>query len=216
MNTHLNTLGYTEVSEMFFQTRIELTKFELRNKWDRLKGDWTIWQKLLWRQTGTRWDNMKGSLSWTKSGGGRLYWLVLFHPKIIEWSSLFFVSSYCSYDDELIGISLGVASFRGKHRKMLSFFRRCLVTFQMTKVTIGILLVTTPLYQNPNKSMRMCFMIGHIERMRRRSRRPLLPLQIEKTKACIVLEITKKAKSNTTLIIQEKITKITDSTSSFA
>jgi hypothetical protein len=60
-NTHLNTLGYTEVSGMFFQmTRIELIKTKLKNKWDRLKGDWTIWQKLLQRETRTRWDNTKG------------------------------------------------------------------------------------------------------------------------------------------------------------
>jgi hypothetical protein len=42
-NTHLNTLGYTEVSRMFFQmTGIELTKTQLKNKWDMLKGDWQI------------------------------------------------------------------------------------------------------------------------------------------------------------------------------
>ena len=42
-NTHLNTLGYTEVSDGFFQiTGIELTKIQLKNKWDRLKSDWII------------------------------------------------------------------------------------------------------------------------------------------------------------------------------
>jgi hypothetical protein len=42
-NAHLNTLGYTEVSAIFFQmTGIELTKTQLKNKWNRLKGDWTI------------------------------------------------------------------------------------------------------------------------------------------------------------------------------
>jgi hypothetical protein len=45
--------SYTEVSKMFFQiTGIELTKTQLKNKWDRLKGDWQIWQKLVQRQTG--------------------------------------------------------------------------------------------------------------------------------------------------------------------
>jgi hypothetical protein len=67
-------------------TGIELTKTQLKNKWDMLKGDWAIWQKLVWRQTGIGWDNTKGPLSWTKSGGRRLNWLLLFHPKIIEWS----------------------------------------------------------------------------------------------------------------------------------
>jgi hypothetical protein len=57
------------------------------------------------------------------------YRMVMFH----------FVSSYCSYDDELIRISPGVASFRRKHCKILIFFKRCLVTFQMMKVIIEIL-----------------------------------------------------------------------------
>jgi hypothetical protein len=61
LNTHLNTLGYTEVSDRFFQmTGIELTKTQIKNKWDKLKIDWTIWQKLMRLQTGTGWDSAKG------------------------------------------------------------------------------------------------------------------------------------------------------------
>jgi hypothetical protein len=42
-NTHLNTLGYTEVSDIFFQmTGIELTKLQIKNKWDKLNVDWVI------------------------------------------------------------------------------------------------------------------------------------------------------------------------------
>jgi hypothetical protein len=42
-NTHLNTLGYTEVSNRFFQmTGIELTKLQIKNKWDKLNVDWVI------------------------------------------------------------------------------------------------------------------------------------------------------------------------------
>ncbi|PUZ44844.1 hypothetical protein GQ55_8G162800 [Panicum hallii var. hallii] len=60
-NTHLNTLGYTEVSDRFFQmTGIELTKTQIKNRWDKLKIDWTIWQKLMRLQTGTGWDSAKG------------------------------------------------------------------------------------------------------------------------------------------------------------
>jgi hypothetical protein len=60
-NTHLNTLGYNEVSDRFFQmTGIELTKTQIKNKWDKLKRDWTIWQKLMRLQTGTGWDSGKG------------------------------------------------------------------------------------------------------------------------------------------------------------
>ncbi|PVH35721.1 hypothetical protein PAHAL_7G255900 [Panicum hallii] len=47
-NTHLNTLGYNEVSDRFFQViGIELTKTQIKNKWDKL-------------QTGTGWDSGKG------------------------------------------------------------------------------------------------------------------------------------------------------------
>jgi hypothetical protein len=41
-------------------------------------------------------------------------------------------------------------------------------------------------------------------------------LQIKKRKAHVVLDIPKKAKSSTALVIQEQITKITESASSFA
>jgi hypothetical protein len=43
-----------------------------------------------------------------------------------------------------------------------------------------------------------------------------LPIRKEKKrKACVVLEIPKKPKSSTALVIQEQITKIVESTSSF-
>jgi hypothetical protein len=41
-------------------TGIELTKTQIKNKWDKLKIDWTIWQKLMRLQTGTGWDSAKG------------------------------------------------------------------------------------------------------------------------------------------------------------
>ncbi|KAL5655136.1 hypothetical protein ACJX0J_034455, partial [Zea mays] len=53
-NTHLNVVGYTEVSSRFFQiTGIELSKTQLKNKWEKLKCDLTAWRKLMRRQTGT-------------------------------------------------------------------------------------------------------------------------------------------------------------------
>ena len=63
-NTHLNSVGYTEVSDRFFQmTGIMLSKTQIKNKWDKLKVDWTAWQKLKRRQTGTGWNNTKGVIS---------------------------------------------------------------------------------------------------------------------------------------------------------
>ena len=60
-NTHLNVVGYDEVIAMFKQiTGIELTRRQLKNKWDKLKPDYTAWQKLMRRQTGTGFDSARG------------------------------------------------------------------------------------------------------------------------------------------------------------
>ncbi|WVZ54785.1 hypothetical protein U9M48_005534 [Paspalum notatum var. saurae] len=62
-NTHLNAVGYAEVAQFFWQrTTIELNKLQLKNKWDKLKVDLTIWQKLMRRQTGTGWDHLKKTI----------------------------------------------------------------------------------------------------------------------------------------------------------
>jgi hypothetical protein len=83
-NTHLNTLGYTEVMDRFYQmTGIELSKIQVKNKWDRLKNDWSIWQKLVRKQTGTGWDSTRGVISmdnewWKKMKKVSVYWLLNF------------------------------------------------------------------------------------------------------------------------------------------
>ena len=47
-NTHLNSVGYDEVAESFYQmTGIHATKLQLKNKWDKLKLDLVAWQKIL-------------------------------------------------------------------------------------------------------------------------------------------------------------------------
>ncbi|KAJ1253444.1 hypothetical protein BS78_K256100 [Paspalum vaginatum] len=62
-NTHLNAVSYTEVSDRFFQiTGIELSRTQLKNKWDKLKPEFTAWQKLMGRQTGTGWDHLKKTI----------------------------------------------------------------------------------------------------------------------------------------------------------
>ena len=63
-NTHLNCVGYTVVSDRFFQlTGIKLSKTQIKNKWDKLKNDFTAWQKLKRRQTGTCWNYVRGTIS---------------------------------------------------------------------------------------------------------------------------------------------------------
>lgn len=59
-NTHLNNVGFSEVSDRFFQsTAIMLSKIQLKNKWDKLRRDFTAWRKLMRKQTGVgfNWDS---------------------------------------------------------------------------------------------------------------------------------------------------------------
>jgi hypothetical protein len=52
LNTHLNSVGYEELAESFYQmTGIHATKLQLMNRWDKLKSDLVAWQKIL-KQTG--------------------------------------------------------------------------------------------------------------------------------------------------------------------
>jgi hypothetical protein len=61
-NTHLNNVGYDEVIKGFFQcTGIMLKRSQLKNKWDKLKNDVSVWRKLMRKQTGTGWSWSTGS-----------------------------------------------------------------------------------------------------------------------------------------------------------
>ena len=63
-NTHLNTVGYAEVAKGFKDIiGLEYTKTQFKNKWDKLKSEYTIWKKLTTRETGTGWDSEKGTIS---------------------------------------------------------------------------------------------------------------------------------------------------------
>ncbi|XP_012699059.1 uncharacterized protein LOC105913745 [Setaria italica] len=60
-NTHLNSVGYDEVSNEFFNlTTIRLIKRQMKNKRDKLKTDLTTWKKLMRKQTGAGWDRARG------------------------------------------------------------------------------------------------------------------------------------------------------------
>ena len=55
-NTHLNSVGYEEVTETFNKMiGIHVTKLQLKNKWDKLKPYLVAWQKEL-KQTGLGWN----------------------------------------------------------------------------------------------------------------------------------------------------------------
>jgi len=59
-STYLNALGYAEVEKGFKdRTGLEISKGQLKNKWDKLKEDFRAWKKLQMRETGTGWDPVK-------------------------------------------------------------------------------------------------------------------------------------------------------------
>ncbi|XP_066380329.1 L10-interacting MYB domain-containing protein-like [Miscanthus floridulus] len=88
-NTHLNSVGYTEVSARFLQmTGISLSKTQIKNKWDKLKADWTIWLKLKRRQTGTGWNNATQTIDmkaeWWKKAKNDIPGCGKFRKKLIQ------------------------------------------------------------------------------------------------------------------------------------
>jgi hypothetical protein len=76
-----------------------------------------------------RWDNMKGVIIMNKEWRKKAKLVSVVPSNNYRMIMFSFVSSYCSHDDELIRISQGMASFRRKHGKTLSFFGRCFMTF---------------------------------------------------------------------------------------
>ncbi|CAO2170992.1 unnamed protein product, partial [Urochloa humidicola] len=57
-NTCLNSVGYEAIIKgLKDMTGIDATKLQIKNKWDKLKEDYKIWEKLRRKQTGTGWRN---------------------------------------------------------------------------------------------------------------------------------------------------------------
>uniref|UniRef100_A0A0A9B9P3 Myb/SANT-like domain-containing protein n=1 Tax=Arundo donax TaxID=35708 RepID=A0A0A9B9P3_ARUDO len=63
-NTHLNNIGYRQVASKFLQrTQLLYTKLQLKNKWDKLKSEYTTWNKLLALRAGLPWDSARGTIA---------------------------------------------------------------------------------------------------------------------------------------------------------
>uniref|UniRef100_A0A0A9BFJ6 Myb/SANT-like domain-containing protein n=1 Tax=Arundo donax TaxID=35708 RepID=A0A0A9BFJ6_ARUDO len=63
-NTHLNNIGYRQAASKFQQrTQLLYTKLQLKNKWDKLKSEYTTWNKLLAMRAGLPWDNARGTIA---------------------------------------------------------------------------------------------------------------------------------------------------------
>jgi hypothetical protein len=62
--THTSIMwGMMRLSKGFFQcTGIMLKRSQLKDKWDKLKNDLSVWRKLMRKQTGTGWSWSTGSI----------------------------------------------------------------------------------------------------------------------------------------------------------
>ncbi|PVH39226.1 hypothetical protein PAHAL_5G459500 [Panicum hallii] len=179
-NTHLNTLGYTEVSDRFFQ----MTGIEL-------KGDWTIWQKLMRMQTGVGWDAEKGVIcmdnEWWKKAKKDIPGCGKFRKKALQnqeclremfgdissdetdhWNPMTDNPIVPESQQDLINVDSGDVEEEEEHQDMVHDWN-----YSPEEEELGV------------------------------------------QESFVILEIPKKPKSSTALLIQDQITKIAESTSSF-
>ncbi|XP_038694796.1 L10-interacting MYB domain-containing protein-like [Tripterygium wilfordii] len=57
-NTHFTRDGWKKIISSFFDKTGELyDQPQFKNKWDNLKKDWRVWEKLVIGETGLGWDN---------------------------------------------------------------------------------------------------------------------------------------------------------------
>lgn len=96
-NTHLNPSAYNTVSERFYQmTGISLSKMQLKNKWDKLKGDWSCWNKLMRKQTGTGWDSSMGVIVMDNE-----WWKKARKVSVVKYSITMVILVHTCYVDHL-------------------------------------------------------------------------------------------------------------------
>ncbi|XP_008660387.1 L10-interacting MYB domain-containing protein-like [Zea mays] len=63
--THLNKTGYKNVMDKFKEkTGLSYTKMQFKNKWDKMRIEYTNWKRLL-KETGLGWDTTKKTWSAT-------------------------------------------------------------------------------------------------------------------------------------------------------
>ena len=84
---HLTPNAYEEVAKDFIiRTGLEYTKLQLKNKWDKLKTDYSNFRKLKLKETGGGWDyernTIKQDAEWWKKA------------KIVSHDFSYFVLSY--------------------------------------------------------------------------------------------------------------------------
>jgi hypothetical protein len=103
-NTYLNSVGYAEVEKgMKDRLVIEVSKLQIKNKWDKLKEDFRAWKKLLLRQTRTGWCPIKGTIvmddEWWKKARAVSVELLLTCCIFVYISDCIYVVLCCIFQD---------------------------------------------------------------------------------------------------------------------
>ena len=88
-NTHLTSNAYDEVVRQFkIRTGLEYTNDQLKNKWDKLRGEYGVFKKLKLKETGAGWyiecNTMRQDAKWWKKAK-----IVSFHPHVVHIISFF-------------------------------------------------------------------------------------------------------------------------------
>ena len=88
-NTHLTSNAYDEVVRQFkIRTGLEYTNDQLKNRWDKLRGEYGVFKKLKLKETGAGWDTerntVKQDADWWKKAK-----IVSFHPHVVHTISFF-------------------------------------------------------------------------------------------------------------------------------
>ncbi|XP_073158347.1 L10-interacting MYB domain-containing protein-like [Henckelia pumila] len=66
LGTHFNKSGWENLVRKFeARTSRKYSKIQLKNRWDNLKKEWSIWKTLLRGETGLRWNHEKGTVDAT-------------------------------------------------------------------------------------------------------------------------------------------------------
>ena len=88
-NTHLTSNAYDEVVRQFkIRTGLEYTNDQLKNRWDKLRGEYGVFKKLKLKETGAGWDiernTVKQDAEWWKKAK-----IVSFYLHVVHTISFF-------------------------------------------------------------------------------------------------------------------------------
>ena len=88
-NTHLTSNAYDEVGREFkLITRLEYINDQLKNKWDKLRGEYSIFKKLKLKEPAAGWAIQRKTVKQDADGWKKAK-IVSFHPHVVHTISFF-------------------------------------------------------------------------------------------------------------------------------